>query len=106
MVEEDNANVEGLNLDTLLNSYKVDLTKDNPSLQPLVVLSDDEDINDYMENLNEDETEASKSQIEASKIPEMMDTGDNLKDELTEDQGKASGIILPLMMVLSFTILF
>ena len=97
----------GLNLDSLLTSYKVDLSKEKNSLDPLVVLSDDEDINDYMEITNETEPEPEKppkNQIEEQKNPDVnMATENDLKmNELTEGLGKGSGIILPLMMVSFF----
>ena len=94
----------GLNIDSLLNSYKVDLTNEKPSLDPLVVLSDDEDINDYMEKTDEKESEPDQPQkieIEAFKCPDVnMGTEKDPKmNELTETVEKGSGIILPLMMV-------
>ena len=96
----------GLNLDSLLTSYKVDLSKEKNSLDPLVVLSDDEDINDYMEITNETEPEPEKpkNQIGEQKNPDVnMATENDLKmNELTEGLGKGSGIILPLMMVSFF----
>lgn len=92
-----------LNLDSLLNSYKVDLTNEKPSLDPLVVLSDDEDINDYMEKTNETEPDKpAKSQIEAEQADpdDIMATEKDPKmNELTEGVEKGSSIILPLMMV-------
>ena len=94
----------GLNIDSLLNSYKVDLTIEKPSLDPLVVLSDDEDINDYMEKTDENDSEPvqpQKREIEAFKCPDvnMATEKDPKMNELTETVEKGSGIILPLMMV-------
>ena len=96
-----------LNLDSLLTSYKVDLSKEKTSLDPLVVLSDDEDINDYMEITDENEPEPEKppkSQIEHQKSPDVnMATEKESKiNDLTEGVGKGGGIILPLMMVSFF----
>ena len=94
-----------LNLDSLLTSYKVDLSKEKTSLDPLVVLSDDEDINDYMEIADENEPEKPpKSQIEHQKSPDVnMATEKESKiNDLTEGVGKGGGIILPLMMVSFF----
>ena len=93
-----------LNLDSLLNSYKVDLTNEKPSLDPLVVLSDDEDINDYMEKTNETEPDKSpKSQIEAEQadLDVIMATEKDPKEnDLTDGVEKeGSSLILPLMMV-------
>ena len=93
-----------LNLDSLLNSYKVDLTNEKPSLDPLVVLSDDEDINDYMEKTNETETDKSpKSPIEAEQadLDVIMATEKDPKEnDLTDGVEKeGSSLILPLMMV-------
>ena len=97
----------GLNLDSLLTSYKVDLSKEKTSLDPLVVLSDDEDINDYMEITDENEPEPEKppkSQIEQQKSPDvnMAMEKDSKINDLTEGVGKGGGIILPLMMVSFF----
>ena len=93
-----------LNLDSLLNSYKVDLTNEKPSLDPLVVLSDDEDINDYMEKTNETEPDKSpKSQMEAEQadLDVIMATEKDPKEnELTNGvETGGSSLILPLMMV-------
>ena len=92
-----------LNLDSLLNSYKVDLKNEKPSLDPLVVLSDDEDINDYMEKTNETEPDKSpKSQILAEQAdPDviMATEKDPKVNELTKGVEKGSSLILPLMMV-------
>ena len=93
-----------LNLDSLLNSYKVDLTNEKPSLDPLVVLSDDEDINDYMEKTNETEPDKSpKSQMEAEQadLDVIMATEKDPKEnDLTDGVEKeGSSLILPLMMV-------
>ena len=96
-----------LNLDSLLTSYKVDLSKEKTSLDPLVVLSDDEDINDYMEITDENEPEPEKppkSQTEDQKNPDvnMATEKDSKTNDITEGVGKGGGIILPLMMVSFF----
>ena len=80
------------------------MTNEKPSLDPLVVLSDDEDINDYMEKTNETEPDKSpKSQIEAEQadLDVIMATEKDPKENNLTDgvEKEGSSLILPLMMV-------
>ena len=112
---EAQAPVEGLNLDLLLSTYKNNFTKDTP-LEPLIVLSDDEDINDYMDNDDTDNNEPSKlvtnvGEIDTNKAEPaveeacLMDVADDDSVAITstekEEDGKAGSPILSLMMVQS-----
>ena len=97
--------VEGLNLDLLLSSYKDNFNKETP-LDPLVVLSDDEDINDYMDHDDAENNKTDQHDVRENRTnPEsaMMDLeDDSIATESVdneEDDGKATGLILPLMMV-------
>ena len=112
---EAQAPVEGLNLDLLLSTYKNNFTKDTP-LEPLIVLSDDEDINDYMDNDDTDNNEPSQlitnvGEIDTNKAEPaveeacLMDVADDdsvaiISTEKEED-GEAGSPILSLMMVQS-----
>ena len=112
---EAQAPVEGLNLDLLLSTYKNNFTKDTP-LEPLIVLSDDEDINDYMDNDDTDNNEPSKlvtnvGEIDTNKAEPtveeacLMDVADDDSVAITstekEQDDKADSPILSLMMVQS-----
>ena len=112
---EAQAPVEGLNLDLLLSTYKNNFTKDTP-LEPLIVLSDDEDINDYMDNDDTDNNEPSKlvtnvGEIDTNKAEPaveeacLMDVADDDSVAITstekEEDGKEGSPILSLMMVQS-----
>ena len=112
---EAQAPVEGLNLDLLLSTYKNNFTKDTP-LEPLIVLSDDEDINDYMDNDDTDNNEPSQlitnaEDIETKKAEPaveeacVMDVADDDTVAITstekEQDDKADSPILSLMMVQS-----
>ena len=112
---EAQAPVEGLNLDLLLSTYKNNFTKDTP-LEPLIVLSDDEDINDYMDNDDTDNNEPSKlitnvGEIDTNKAEPaveeacVMDVADDDSVAITstekEEDGKEGSPILSLMMVQS-----
>ena len=112
---EAQAPVEGLNLDLLLSTYKNNFTKDTP-LEPLIVLSDDEDINDYMDNDDTDNNEPSKlvtnvGEIDTNKAEPaveeacLMDVADDDSVAITstekEEAGEAGSPILSLMMVQS-----
>ena len=112
---EAQAPVEGLNLDLLLSTYKNNFTKDTP-LEPLIVLSDDEDINDYMDNDDTDNNEPSKlvtnvGEIDTNKAEPaveeacLMDVADDDSVAITstekEEDGKAGSPIFSLMMVQS-----
>ena len=96
--------VEGLNLDLLLSSYKDNFNKETP-LDPLVVLSDDEDINDYMDDDDAENDKTDQHDVKENKTnPEsaMMDLEDDsiaTESVDNEEDGKATGLILPLMMV-------
>ena len=96
--------VEGLNLDLLLSSYKDNFNKETP-LDPLVVLSDDEDINDYMDHDDAENNKTDQHDVKENKTnPEsaMMDLEDDsiaTESVDNEEDGKATGLILPLMMV-------
>ena len=98
--------VEGLNLDLLLSSYKDNFNKETP-LDPLVVLSDDEDINDYMDdddtdNNKTDQHDINKREYRPNPEAAMMDLEDasiTAESVDNEEDGKATGLILPLMMV-------
>ena len=113
MAVEAQAPVEGLNLDLLLSTYKNNFTKDTP-LEPLIVLSDDEDINDYMDNDDTDNNEPSQLITNAedieTKLAEpaveeacVMDVADDDSVAITstekEQDDKADSPILSLMMV-------
>ena len=110
---EAQAPVEGLNLDLLLSTYKNNFTKDTP-LEPLIVLSDDEDINDYMDNDDTDNNEPSQLITNAedieTKLAEpaveeacVMDVADDDSVAITstekEQDDKADSPNLSLMMV-------
>ena len=112
---EAQAPVEGLNLDLLLSTYKNNFTKDTP-LEPLIVLSDDEDINDYMDNDDTDNNEPSQlitnvGEIDTNKAEPaveeacLMDVADDDSVAITstekEQDDKADSPILSLMMVQS-----
>ena len=112
---EAQAPVEGLNLDLLLSTYKNNFTKDTP-LEPLIVLSDDEDINDYMDNDDTDNNEPSKlvtnvGEIDTNKAEPaveeacLMDVADDDSVAITsrekEEDGEAGSPFLSLMMVQS-----
>ena len=112
---EAQAPVEGLNLDLLLSTYKNNFTKDTP-LEPLIVLSDDEDINDYMDNDDTDNNEPSQLITNAedteTKLAEpaveeacLMDVADDDSVAITstekEQDDKADSPILSLMIVQS-----
>ena len=112
---EAQAPVEGLNLDLLLSTYKNNFTKDTP-LEPLIVLSDDEDINDYMDNDDTDNNEPSQlitnvGEIDTNKAEPaveeacLMDVADDDSVAITstekEEDGEAGSPILSLMMVQS-----
>ena len=111
---EAQAPVEGLNLDLLLSTYKNNFTKDTP-LEPLIVLSDDEDINDYMDNDDIDNKEPSQlitnvEEIDSKKAEPaveeacVMDVADDdsvaMSSTEKESDGTAGSPILSLMMVL------
>ena len=116
---EAQAPVEGLNLDLLLSTYKNNFTKDTP-LEPLIVLSDDEDINDYMDNDDTDNNEPSQiitnvEEIDSKKAEPaveeacLMDVADDdsvaMSSTEKESDGTAGSPILSLMMVLQQQIL-
>ena len=116
---EAQAPVEGLNLDLLLSTYKNNFTKDTP-LEPLIVLSDDEDINDYMDNDDIDNNEPSQlitnvEEIDSKKAEPaveeacVMDVADDdsvaMSSTEKESDGTAGSPILSLMMVLQQQIL-
>ena len=111
---EAQAPVEGLNLDLLLSTYKNNFTKDTP-LEPLIVLSDDEDINDYMDNDDTDNNEPSQIITNVEEIDTknaepaveeacLMDVADDdsvaMSSTEKESDGTAGSPILSLMMVL------
>ena len=111
---EAQAPVEGLNLDLLLSTYKNNFTKDTP-LEPLIVLSDDEDINDYMDNDDIDNNEPSQlitnvEEIDSKKAEPadeeacVMDVADDdsvaMSSTEKESDGTTGSPILSLMMVL------
>ena len=98
---------EGLNLDSLLNSYKEGLNGKDSELPSLLVLSDDEDDEGDKKTVKKDLEENMDDE------PTMMDTSGSVKDEKTEKEKNVSkeemdkdqnveaakGLILPLMMV-------